>query len=390
MAGRRANGEGSIYFTAQGLWRANWSLPNGKRQYASGKTRAEAIANRNRKRAAYEQGLRSRKGLTLAQLCDDWLETIAVGRRPRTWEEYHSVAENHVKPYLGDVKVADLEPQHLRDLYYKRLRKLAPATIMKVHSVLRGALKMALTDRLIPYSVAALVTPPKVPEYEARELSVAEVARILVAVQGHRHGPIWAFLIGTGCRWGEAAGLTWAAVDEQGQAVRVRIGHSRLPSRFRILGGPGWELADLKTRRSKRGIHLSGLVADALEEQAGQVARLRDAAGSRWKEHDLVFPNSIGGPLRNDRVLLQWHEVMRGIGLEVPGGQPIRHHDLRRALATLVQDVGAGEVGQVRDILGHSTIATSSDVYTGRLVDSTRRTLDLYAETLARAIRAAS
>jgi site-specific recombinase XerD len=104
-------------------------------------------------------------------------------------------------------------------------------------------------------------------------------------------------------------------------------------------------------------LDLPSTAALALEDHKRRQWLEKLVAGSGWKEHDLVFPTSIGTPLEARRVLRDFHTVIAEAGLP-----QMRFHDLRHSCATmlLVQGVSARVV---MEILGHSQISLTMDTY---------------------------
>ena len=73
----------------------------------------------------------------------------------------------HIGPALGYLKLKDLNPVHVRGFYREKLDAgLSAATVRKMHSVLRKALKQAVLDGLVPHNVCEAVKPPKVERKE--------------------------------------------------------------------------------------------------------------------------------------------------------------------------------------------------------------------------------
>ena len=73
---------------------------------------------------------------------------------------------------------------------------------------------------------------------------------------------------------------------------------------------------------------------------------------------DLVFTTSIGTPIE-PRNLSRHFELLR----ERAGVRRVRFHDLRYGCASLLFDLGV-PLRMVMEILGHSQISTTSDIYT--------------------------
>ena len=61
--------------------------------------------------------------VTLAAYLDRWLDHMAsIGRDERTVERYGELLRLHVTPHLGGLRLQQLAPMHLSDLYAKLLR----------------------------------------------------------------------------------------------------------------------------------------------------------------------------------------------------------------------------------------------------------------------------
>ena len=80
--------------------------------------------------------------------------------------------------------------------------------------------------------------------------------------------------------------------------------------------------------------------------------------GPAWQEQDYVFCTSIGTHLNPTRDMLDQLKVL----LKKAGLPDIRLHDLRHSAATLLLSVGV-HPKVVQEILGHSQISITMDVY---------------------------
>jgi Phage integrase family len=81
-------------------------------------------------------------------------------------------------------------------------------------------------------------------------------------------------------------------------------------------------------------------------------------AGALWQDHDYVFCTSIGTHLNpSEDVLDQLKGLLKKAGLPA-----IRFHDLRHSAATLLLTEGV-HPKVVQELLGHSNISMTMDVY---------------------------
>jgi integrase len=187
--GKKGNGEGSIYEHKRngkkvGYRGAYWvhTAEGPKRRYVSGKTRdetheklIEALGNR-------AQGLVFDAGsLTVGEYLMRWLEdSVRDTVRTSTYEVHRHMIQPHIVPALGRLKLKDLNPVHVRSFYREKLDSgLSAATVRKMHSVLRKALKQAVLDGLVPRNVCEAVKPPKVERKEITPLDRDQAKALL-------------------------------------------------------------------------------------------------------------------------------------------------------------------------------------------------------------------
>jgi len=364
----RANGEGSVYASGK-RWVADIPLPGGKRQRRSAETASAARALLREMLAARDRPPAVRTDQTLGAYLDSWLaDIVKPNRKPRTYDKYEASLRLHVRPGLGNVKLVDLSGSDLRRLYADRQKAgLRRTTVNGVHLILHAALALAVREQLIERNPADHVQPPKPEEFEPAPLTLRDATKVLTMLREHRHGPLWAFLLGTGLRIGEALGLSWADVDPDGAVALVRHALSRYSEPTED-GGRRWvrEIESTKSRRSVRALPLPPFAVDALRRQRDAVVVLQ-AATKRWQDYDLVFPSVRGTPLRPDHVLDLFKAALVSIGVE-----PRRLHDLRHSLAGLLLDSESADLATVSRLLGHADLATTDAVYAGRLTGAQR------------------
>ena len=385
----RRNGAGSIYrLKKDGSWRACITLPDGRRLIRK-PTRdtedgaRELLRELLRKR---DGGLLEGPGVTFRAAAEEWLKVCQDRQlRPRSLEAYAERLAMHIWPRLGEVPVEDLKPAQIQLLYRELLAPrvgpdgksragLSPRSIHAVHQVIYAVLRWAVDKRdLARRNVAALVELPRYDEYEPPSLSVDDVRRLLVAMEGHQHGALWTFLIGTGCRFGEAAGLQWRFVELETKSVRIQ----QAAVRMRGEDGLHYVLSPPKSKSSVRTIPLVEWVVEALRHQRMRVLEMRLAAGAEWSEYDLVFPRSNGSVWWEAHVLRSWH-----LFLAKHGFPRMRMHDLRHLAATLQFEDGT-RVQVLQRLLGHANETITNAVYVGRDVPTAlRQAADRYGRLL--------
>lgn len=164
--------------------------------------------------------------------------------------------------------------------------------------------------------------------------------------------------IALGFRRGEIVGLRWQDVDLDNRVIRVRKQRQRV-------GGEAYE-DDPKGRRRKQSLPLPAICVAPLRWQRIRQAAMRERAGDRWTETGYVFTTRTGRPIEPRNVYRSFTRVAGDAGLRV-----IRLHDARHGCATLLTAAGVAP-RVVMEILGHSQIAVTMNVYTHVVQDTQR------------------
>jgi integrase len=377
---KRASGESSIYKGADGRWHGYVSMgkkENGvrDRRHVSAVKRADVVAKVRALEQKRDAGIVLEGGagaLTLGAWLDHWLTTIAVRRvRPSTLVGYESKVNVHITPALGHHQLERLQPEHLEAFYASKLATgLSPGTVLVCHRILSRALKVAQQRGRAARNVALLVDPPQIRFQEVVPLTADEARRVLQAAKAYRNAARWSVALALGLRQGEALGAKWEHVDLEEGVWRVRTQLRRLPYRHgcgetcgqeKARGCPdrvgGLTESEPKTERGKRGIGLPPqLLADLRAHRQAQLTE-RLTAGSQWHDNDLVFCQSNGKPIDGKADWNRWRLL-----LEEAGVRHARLHDARHTAATLLlaQHIAPRVV---MEILGHSTIAVTQNIY---------------------------
>jgi integrase len=242
------------------------------------------------------------------------------------------------------------------------VRALSDSTIRQVYTVLRAGLDGAVRDGLLVKNPASLVKRPGVERKEARHLDADAVSAVLRAAVGSRYHCALALIAATGLRKGEALALRWDRVDLDGGALKVAATIGRVGDRLLI--------TQPKTDRSRRTVPLNPAVVAMLRRHSAAQKQDRLRAGSEWVDSGLVFTNEFGGPVE-PRNLLRVIEV----AAKAAGVAGVGVHTLRHSAAVAWLEAGV-HIKAVADLLGHSSIAITGDVYGHTSEDTARAAVD--------------
>lgn len=224
--------------------------------------------------------------------------------------------------------------------------------------MLRTALAAACPEEHVSRNVVTLVEPPKVQVREMSPWELDETLDFLAAARKDPLHPAFVLAIALGLRRGELVGLRWKNVDLDKREIRVRSQRQRVR-------GEAYE-DDPKGRRRRQTLPLPGICVAPLRWQRMRQAAMRENAGDKWEETGYVFTTRTGRPIEPRNVYRSFTRVARDAGPRV-----VRLHDARHGTATLLTAAGVPP-RVVMEILGHSQIAVTMNVY-AHVVQDTQR-----------------
>ncbi|WP_432125524.1 tyrosine-type recombinase/integrase [Streptomyces sp. bgisy082] len=363
---RNPNGAGTITQRKDGRFQAAVYVlqPDGTRarKFAYGKTWAECDTKRRALLDKVASGTpvptRSAK---LSEWLAYWLESVVRPRRKlSTYDKYEAHVRLYLSPMLGTKRLESLSVPDVRRFLLQLEKKTTAATAKESHRVLRTALSAACREELIVRNVAKLVEPPRA---AARDLSPWSLDETLDFLAASRRDPLYAafvLAIAMGLRRGEIVGLRWNDIDLENRVLLVR---QQVQRRRGVLYND-----ETKGRRS-RAIPLPAMCLAQLRWHRMRQKATYEATGTEWTATGYVFATRTGRPVEPRNV----HRSFVRVG-EAAGLRPIRLHDARHGCATLLTAAGVAP-RVVMEILGHSQISLTMDVYTHVVQDTPREAI---------------
>lgn len=359
MAGRRGNGEGSIYqrTTTDGRWCASVSMgydENGKmrRKVVTAKTRAEVLKKLKTIQRQLDDGLPLPDSTTnVSQLLDRWHnDTLRHQVEESTALGYRSVAVHHIVPTLGRRKLAALTTSDVDRLLSQKLDQgLSVSTVRRIRAVLAQAIDQGIRWGLVNRNVATFSRAPRSQRNEGRTLTPDQAQLLLARLSGHRNEALYALMLSVGLRRGEALGLHWGDFNEKTGVLSVRRNLKREAT--------GLVESDTKTPRSRRSINLPLPMLQMLKSHRAKQATEHLALGEAWTDSGYIFTTSIGTPIDPRNLLREFKSICSKAGL---GDWHI--HELRHSAASLMLAMGV-PLQVVSEVLGHASIRMTADVY---------------------------
>ena len=314
------------------------------------------------------------KKMTLNTLFSRYMATRELADSTRT--NYINIWNNRVKDEIGNIKVVQMLPSHVK-AYYAKLSKTgyAYSTIKFIHNMLYPALEMAVDDDIIRKNPAkGSISDYGRPAEEREALTLSQQEKMLAFVQKHNvynaYYPMLTIMIGTGLRCGELIGLTWKDIDTK--ARTVSIDHQLI---YKNLGdGCRFHISTPKTESGVRTIPMTQDVLKAFEEQRKinfMIGKSKDVEVEGYK--GFVFMAKTGRPLMPSAVNNVLYNIVDAYNKEEVKAAKKEHrkaellpkisaHIMRHTACTRMAECRM-DIKVLQYIMGHAHIDVTMEVY---------------------------
>ncbi len=286
----------------------------------------------NRKMLEYY--LASRKGKQFEDVANEWAS-----------EHFKTVEYNTVKQYKPALKqiTEHFSGKSIKDITSKDIDNFlhilagcgyAMKTVKSRLQILNQVFKYAVINSYAESNPCQYISVPKNLPQTKRELPTAEEIKTVKNSVGKTFGLFAYFILYTGLRRGEALALTYNDIDFENKIIHVN------KSVYYVGNIPN--IKQPKTKAGYRDVILLDCLASKLRHN---------------NTSDLVFPNHDGELIRNGNFNRLWTKYLSETGLS------ITPHQLRHAYATILFEAEI-DVKDAQELLGHSTIQVTRDIYT--------------------------
>lgn len=378
----RGKGEGGLYKDSEGYWTAVIELPShdGVRRRKKFRSKIKKVALEKLHTAKEE--LRARGDLpttdqTVEQWMRYWFEEIASKEiRPKTAGTWRGFTYNHVIPTIGNVRLSQLAPVHIRRVTDRITDHLGLSgdTALTAHRVMSVAFEVAMQEKRIPRNPAKMMKAPRkdVPTLEVldRDEGLTVLRHVMRTDADGKmvdpYGARWATALLTGARRGEVLGLTVDRVTDvldlswQVQRLMWKHGCSGSCNRKRGADCPARQVdvnqRDYEYRQIKGGLYFT-----RPKSKAGwRIIPLVDPLKSILEAHIAANPPGLegliftrnGDPVDPDKDTSLWRRTLQESGI----GKEVKLHGLRHTAVDMLYLAGVPE-DLIVQIVGHSSRA---------------------------------
>lgn len=263
--------------------------------------------------------------------------------------------DNHLMPRWGDVPLIDITRQDVKD-WAAELRDgpddeggLAPGTVIQVVGLFSRSLRGAVDAEVLPYNVADKLKLPKPAPGKERFLTREQVYKLLDELDGP-HLAMTKLLVGTGMRWGEAAGLHGERVHPARRVVDV----------IEAFDSTAYKVSPLPKDKQIRTVPVPAWIDLSSLEQDDGGPRDADDDGTCGYEHtEGHCPGRLLVTTASGTIMDYWNyqKVFKAAVAAADIGH-VRIHDLRHTYASWLLQ-GGRSLAEVGDLLGHASPLTT-------------------------------
>lgn len=248
---------------------------------------------------------------------------------------------------------------------------LSGNTIQHHHRLISTILSTAVKWQVIFSNPCERVDPPKIARKEAKYLDEEQTVKLLEALQDEpeQYCVAITLLLYLGLRRGELCGLEWQDIDFDRGLLTVCRSSLYVPHKDVFED-------ETKNISSRRVLKLSDGVLTMLKAHRLYQQEHRLQIGDQWHETGRLFTKWNGEPLHPDTLTNWFSRFIRRNDLP-----PVTLHSLRHTNATLLIAAGVN-VKTVSAHLGHSTIATTANIYAHQIQSAEAAAADALEEKL--------
>ena len=293
----------------------------------------------------------------------DWLEMTKKNVEETTYGAYAMGIKNKIIPYFEEhhpgLALCEVTPKHIQDYYTYELtvRGVSANTVIHRHANIRKALQHAFKLGLIDSNPADRIERPKKEKFVGSFYEEDELNHLFEVVRGD---PIeLGVILGAfyGLRRSEAVGLKWDAIDFKKKTITIRhtVTQVTIDGKSKII-----QKDRTKTKSSYRSLPLVPPFEELLHRLKAKQEQNRKLCGRAYctKYTDYIYVNEIGELVKQGYLTQRFPYILEKNGL-----RKIRYHDLQHSCASLLYANGVS-LKEIQEWLGHSDIATTSNIYT--------------------------
>lgn len=280
-----------------------------------------------------------------------WIENMkGENIKSSTARNYKDRFKKNICPAIGNILLKDVKPLHCQSILNQMFAADYCVSTMNLTRITMYVLfESAVENGLVlknPVTKAVKCPSGGIEPKPKRVLTIDEQELFINKTKGKSNYNQYAFILQTGLRTGELAGLKWSDVDIEEKSICVK--------RTIDYRNGEWEIKTPKSTSGYRTIPLTEEAIRILNDQKKKALSL-DIISIEF--HDFVFLSKKGNPVKNSTYNKDLLRICKKIGIE-----RFSMHTLRHTFATRCIEAGM-KPKTLQMILGHANIAITMNLY---------------------------
>lgn len=309
------------------------TLPDGNQKFVYGKSPAEVTQKERALLKEYESGVKLGDETIMGAWAEEWFQTYKSSLRAHTRQGYANAYNNHILPYLGEMRLRDIEHIHIQKVmnaaagYSEDLQR-------KILNTMRQIFRQARYNHLMTGDpTEGIKITPHARDDRIKFLTNAQQTALMENVTEPRARAFCALCLYAGLRREEALGLQWN--DINGDTLTVR----RAVTFLKNQQDPNHEL---KSKAANRTVPIPDKLQSVLENTPRSGLYLITPA--RGGEMSLMAFRRL------------WNHVTNNVDFD------LHPHMLRHTYATILYKAGI-DLKTAQYLMGHSDIKMTANIY---------------------------
>ena len=343
---------------------------DGKRYSVTAKSAKELARKEQELRTKVAQGTYIKNGGgTLDEYFEKWIDRKKLVLKDSSVLRYMIWYNKHIKYAIGKKRRTDVTRTDILNLRKDVAKNVSAYTANRAVTVINIIFKEAVRDGIIKENPAENIQHMKTDKKKAaktihRALTMEEQTAFMEEAGTSIYRNVFAIALATGMRIGEILALSWDDIYDGYIHVNKTIG-------IGMHGNP--VIHDTpKTEKSIRMIPVTDTIKRILEDQ-----RIISEALPARQHPELIFHSSEGHIGNTGKVGNDVKNILRRLdnkGVHIEHFSP---HALRDTFATRYIEQG-GSMHTLRDILGHSALAMTMDLYAHVMPETIKSEMDRF------------
>jgi len=336
----------------------------GERCSVSGATEKICEEKAEVKRREIYSGLqKNAKSITFKDFAAEWIETEKCDCKAATRHSYEKKVKA-LSDFFKDKKIINISRRDVLSLRKHLAENYASSTGNYYLSLMRSIMNSAVANDMILKSPCIDISPiaedpdeVKITETSHRALSKTEQEVFFRYAKNTHYYHLFAFMVSTGVRIGEAGALTWNDIDTKDKVIHIRKTVTQPEPKIWIVGPP-------KTKAAKRDLALTDSINNVLVALKNYNISIYGIASVK-NDRQLFYPETREGLVQSSLITHAIDAVLKKLNEDKKNPDKIEHfstHAFRHTFATRCIQQGM-QPNTLKKILGHTKIAQTMDLY---------------------------